>query len=76
MNLFDILLAKNLSGQNTYSKAEINALLDEKLDKSGGAVTGQITTNQTEFTASNQLITKGYVDTIVGDINTVLEEVL
>ena len=45
------------------------------LPKSGGALTGDVTTSVTEFT-NTSLVTKGYVDAIVGDINAVLEEVL
>lgn len=61
MNEFDILLAKNLGGQDTYTKQEIDALLAEKLSLTGGAMTGDITTSVTEFTSAS-LITKGYVD--------------
>lgn len=75
MNNFDILFAKNaMSGElsNYYDKEQSDA---RYLQKSGGAMTGDVTTSVTEFTDTS-LITKGYVDTIVGDINTVLEEVL
>jgi hypothetical protein len=50
-------------GTNEYNVKDANAL-----PKSGGAVTGQITTNQTEFTVSNQLISKGYVDSAIAAI--------
>lgn len=57
-------------GTNEYDVKDANAL-----PKSGGTVTGDILSTVTEFTDAS-LITKGYVDTIVGDINVVLEEVL
>lgn len=63
-------MTKFNDGTTTYDIKDANAL-----PKSGGAMTGDITTSVTEFTSAS-LITKGYVDTIVGDINSVLEEVL
>jgi hypothetical protein len=75
MNNFDILFAKNvMQGElsNYYNKEQSDA---RYLQKSGGALIGDVTTSVTEFTSAS-LITKGYVDGIVGNINTVLEEVL
>ena len=46
--------------------ASVQNGLASKLDKTGGAVTGQITTNQTTFDNDQQLVTKKYVDDNVG----------
>lgn len=47
---------------STKTRNEIISAAAAKLDLTGGAMTGHITTNQTTFSANNQLVTKQYVD--------------
>lgn len=47
---------------STKTRNEIISAAAAKLDLTGGAMTGHITTNQSTFSANNQLVTKQYVD--------------
>ena len=73
MNNFDILFAKNaMSGElsNYYNKEQSDA---RYLQKSGGVLTGDVTTSVTEFT-NTSLVTKSYVDSAIEAITDYDEE--
>ena len=73
MNNFDILFAKNaMSGElsNYYNKEQSDA---RYLQKSGGALAGDVTTSVTEFTDTS-LVTKSYVDSAIANITDYDEE--
>lgn len=46
---------------DVYTKDEVDALLDGKMDKTGGQFTGDVTTTNTTF-GNTSFITKGWVD--------------
>ena len=73
MNNFDILFAKNvISGElsNYYNKEQSDA---RYLQKSGGALTGDVTTSVTEFT-STSLVTRQFVEDAIANITDYDEE--
>ena len=58
----------NLYTGSTDVGGELTSLGATKLSLTGGALTGQVTTNQTPVSAT-QLVHKGYVDTTISPIN-------
>lgn len=67
MNNFDILFAKNAMSRelsNYYNKEQSDA---RYLQKSGGALTGDVTTSVTEFTNAS-LVTKQFVEDAIANI--------
>ena len=68
MNNFDVLFAQNLAGANTYTKAQIDAMMQGKLDISD--IDSALSTTS-ENPVQNKVITA-----VIGDINSVLEGVL
>ncbi|NBT52327.1 MAG: hypothetical protein EBT12_12380, partial [Marivivens sp.] len=69
-HLMNIAIPDRCAGKantsHTHAISEITNLqttLDSKLNLTGGALSGQVTTNQVSFTSSNQLVSKNYVDT-------------
>lgn len=73
MNNFDILFAKNvMSGElsNYYNKEQSDA---RYLQKSGGTLTGDVTTPVTQFT-STSLVTRQFVEDAIANITDYDEE--
>lgn len=74
MNNFDILFAKNAMSDelsNYYNKEQSDA---RYLQKSGGALAGDVTTSVTEFT-STSLVTRQFVEDAIANITDYESEV-
>lgn len=70
MDNFDVLLARQLGGGSgdTYTKAQIDAMMQEKV---GFSDVDSALSTTSENPVQNKVITA-----VIGDINSVLEEVL
>ena len=73
-NSWELIGSTEVDLSDYYTKAEIDATLGDYLEKTGGEVTGTVTTTKTSFTNNQEFITKKYVDDNIPDVSSFITE--